>query len=93
VKLTIHLQLVLSFRVPGAMPLFLLCAYMSCLREIYILLLPLTYTKATMSNRVDVGNGDGLFFPCLPFFLYIFTLLLPIGHQTAVVITANTHEK
>jgi hypothetical protein len=70
---------------PGAMPLFLLCAYMSCLREIYILLLPLTYTKTTVSNRVDGGDGDGLVFPCLVLFVYIFILLLPIGQQTALV--------
>jgi len=40
-KLTVHLQLLLSFKIPGAVSLFLLCAYISLLREIYFLLLPL----------------------------------------------------
>jgi hypothetical protein len=85
VKLTIHLQLVLSFRMPGALLLFLLSAYVSRLREIYILLLPLTYTKATVSNRVDDGDGDGVVFACLPLFVYISSLLLTIGRRMALV--------
>jgi hypothetical protein len=67
-----HLQPVLSWKMPGSAPLFLLCAFMSCRREIYSLLPPLTYTKAALRTRVDGGGGFGLVFSlCASFCMFL----------------------
>jgi hypothetical protein len=42
------------------------------MREIYCLLPPLTYTKATLRTRVDGGDGDGLVFSvCASFCMFL----------------------